>query len=90
MTAAGRPADRRLSWPPGIRQETVSRIESGKHTPSVPTVDRLDRALRAAGVGSSKTRPAGCWYPQRLPDALPAARLHGARGIPSGGNNHVS
>jgi ribosome-binding protein aMBF1 (putative translation factor) len=34
----------------GVRQETVSRIESGKHAPTVTTVDKLDRALRAAGV----------------------------------------
>jgi ribosome-binding protein aMBF1 (putative translation factor) len=33
----------------GVRQETVSRIESGKHTPNVATVDRLDRALKRAG-----------------------------------------
>ncbi len=34
----------------GVRQETVSRLESGKHTPNVATVDKLDRALRAVGV----------------------------------------
>ena len=33
-----------------VRPETVSRIESGKHAPNVATVDKLDRALRAAGV----------------------------------------
>jgi DNA-binding XRE family transcriptional regulator len=34
----------------GLRQETISRIESGKHAPNVTTVDKIDRALKAAGV----------------------------------------
>jgi len=34
----------------GVRQETVSRLESGKHAPNIRTVDRIDRALREAGV----------------------------------------
>jgi DNA-binding XRE family transcriptional regulator len=34
----------------GVRQETVSRLEGGKHAPNVRTVDRIDRALREAGV----------------------------------------
>ncbi|HEV3449524.1 MAG TPA: helix-turn-helix domain-containing protein [Gemmataceae bacterium] len=34
----------------GVRQETVSRIESGKHVPNVSTVDRIDRALKQAGA----------------------------------------
>ena len=34
----------------GVRQETVSRLESGKHAPNVSTVDKLDRALKGAGV----------------------------------------
>ena len=33
----------------GVRQETISRIESGKHTATVRIIDKLDRALRAAG-----------------------------------------
>ena len=32
----------------GTRQETISRIESGKYTASVKLVDRIDRALRLA------------------------------------------
>jgi len=32
----------------GIRLETLCRIETGKHTPSVPTIDRIDRALKKA------------------------------------------
>ena len=34
----------------GVRQETVSRLETGKHTPNVRTVDRIDLALKNAGV----------------------------------------
>jgi DNA-binding XRE family transcriptional regulator len=34
----------------GVRQETVSRIESGKNAPNVRTVDKLDRALKMAGA----------------------------------------
>ncbi len=32
----------------GVRQETLSRIETGKHTASVPTIEKIDRALKAA------------------------------------------
>ncbi|HSZ54620.1 MAG TPA: helix-turn-helix transcriptional regulator [Tepidisphaeraceae bacterium] len=32
----------------GVRQETISRIESAKHTASVRVIDKLDRAIRAA------------------------------------------
>ena len=34
----------------GVRQETVSRLEGGKHAPNVRTVDKLDRALKEAGA----------------------------------------
>ena len=34
----------------GIRQETVSRLESGKHAPTVRTVEKIDRVLAAAGA----------------------------------------
>lgn len=30
----------------GIRIETLCRIETGKHTASVPTIDKIDRVLR--------------------------------------------
>lgn len=33
----------------GIRVETLCRIETGKHTPSVATIDRIERALLKAG-----------------------------------------
>jgi DNA-binding XRE family transcriptional regulator len=32
----------------GIRPETLNRIEQGKNKPSVPTMAKIDRALRAA------------------------------------------
>jgi DNA-binding XRE family transcriptional regulator len=32
----------------GLRQETVSRLESGKHSPTIRTVEKIDRALRKA------------------------------------------
>jgi DNA-binding XRE family transcriptional regulator len=39
----------------GVRTETVNRLEQGKHTPSLPTVDKLQRALNAA-AGKNKRR----------------------------------
>jgi len=32
----------------GVRQETLSRLESGKHSPTVRTVEKIDRALARA------------------------------------------
>jgi DNA-binding XRE family transcriptional regulator len=32
----------------GIRPETLNRIEQGKHSPSVATVEKIDRALKKA------------------------------------------
>jgi transcriptional regulator with XRE-family HTH domain len=42
----------------GMRQETISRLESGKHSPTVRTVDKIDRALSSAARGkrNRKTR----------------------------------
>jgi DNA-binding XRE family transcriptional regulator len=34
----------------GVRKETVNRVESGRHSPNVRTVDRIDAALKKAGV----------------------------------------
>jgi DNA-binding XRE family transcriptional regulator len=34
----------------GVRQITITRLESGKHAPNVRTVEKIDRALTAAGV----------------------------------------
>jgi transcriptional regulator with XRE-family HTH domain len=40
----------------GVRQETISRVESGKHTPSVATIDKIDRALKQAARGKGRKR----------------------------------
>jgi DNA-binding XRE family transcriptional regulator len=34
----------------GVRPETVSRLETGKHAPNTATFLKLERAMRAAGV----------------------------------------
>jgi DNA-binding XRE family transcriptional regulator len=34
----------------GVRPETVSRLETGKHAPNTTTFLKLERALRAAGA----------------------------------------
>lgn len=38
----------------GIRVETLCRIETGKHTPSVPTIEKIDRALKKSLRGKAK------------------------------------
>ena len=50
-------ARRRLGWSQaelarraGIRAETLNRIEHGKHSPSVPTIEKIDRALKRAAA----------------------------------------
>ena len=42
----------------GVRQETISRIESGKHTATVRVIDKLEKALRRADL-NSRRRKAG-------------------------------
>lgn len=39
---------RELAKRAGIRFEHLCRIETGKHIPSVPTIDKIDRALKRA------------------------------------------
>src|SRR5262249_38139714 len=34
----------------GVRKDTVRRLETGKHQPTVRTVDKIDKALRKAGA----------------------------------------
>lgn len=49
---------RELARLSGVRVETLCRIETGKHTPSVASVDKIDAALeqaRAAAQGEAKT-----------------------------------
>jgi DNA-binding XRE family transcriptional regulator len=40
----------------GSRQETISRIESGKHAASVKLIDRIDQALKQAAKSRRKRR----------------------------------
>ncbi len=53
-------SQRDLAVRAGVRVETLCRIETGKHIPSVPTIDKLDRALKQAvrnqQVGKRPTR----------------------------------
>ncbi len=37
----------------GIRPETLNRLEQGRHTPTIATVDKLDRALTEAEQADS-------------------------------------
>jgi DNA-binding XRE family transcriptional regulator len=32
----------------GVRQETISRLEAGKHSPTIRTVEKIDRVLKRA------------------------------------------
>ena len=48
--AAANWTQEQLARKAGVRAETISRIESGKHRPQAGTVERLDRALARAGV----------------------------------------
>jgi DNA-binding XRE family transcriptional regulator len=38
----------------GVRQETICRLETGLHSPTVPTVDKIDRALKRAAARNRK------------------------------------
>ena len=40
----------------GMRVETLCRIETGKHSPSVPTISKIDRALKRATAKRRKGR----------------------------------
>ncbi len=41
----------------GVRQETLSRIERGKHTATVRTIDMLVRAIETERRGKRRARP---------------------------------
>jgi ribosome-binding protein aMBF1 (putative translation factor) len=43
----------------GLRQETLSRLESGKHSPTVRTVDKIDHALKLYAKSKTKRRGTG-------------------------------
>jgi DNA-binding XRE family transcriptional regulator len=38
----------------GVRQETISRIESGKHTATIRVMDKLQKAIRKAEILPTK------------------------------------
>ena len=44
----------RLAELAGLRQETLSRLESGKHSPTVRTVEKIDAALKRYSRGTSR------------------------------------
>ena len=39
---------RQLAKLAGVRVETLARIETGQNTPTVPTIEKIDRALKKA------------------------------------------
>ena len=45
-------SQRELAKLAGLPVETLCRIETGKHTPSVASIDRIDRALKSAAKKS--------------------------------------
>ncbi len=52
-------SQRQLALRAGVRVETLCRIETGKHTPSVATIDKIDRALRRAAHSPPSIRRDG-------------------------------
>jgi DNA-binding XRE family transcriptional regulator len=46
-------SQRQLAIRAGVRVETLCRIETGKHTPSLATINKLDRALKQAAKSAS-------------------------------------
>jgi ribosome-binding protein aMBF1 (putative translation factor) len=55
----------RLAELAGLRQETVSRIESGKHSPTVRTVDKIEQALQLAKSAAAKRDMSRAANPRR-------------------------
>jgi ribosome-binding protein aMBF1 (putative translation factor) len=49
-------SQRELATRAGVRVETLCRIETGKHIPSVPTVDKIDHALKRYVKSRTKRR----------------------------------
>src|SRR5687768_17476327 len=50
-------SQRQLALRAGVRVESLSRIETGKHIPSVPTIDKIDRALKRAATKTGAKEP---------------------------------
>jgi transcriptional regulator with XRE-family HTH domain len=49
-------SQRDLARRAGIAVETLCRIETGKHTPSLPTMEKIERALRGRRAAAAKPR----------------------------------
>src|SRR5438105_4607618 len=49
----------RLAKLAGLRQETLSRLESGKHSPTVRTVEKIERALKRLAQAEANARTRG-------------------------------
>lgn len=47
-------SQRQLALKAGLRVETLCRIETGKHTPNVATIEKIDRVLKRAKQDSEK------------------------------------
>ena len=47
---------RELARRAGIRVETLCRIETGRHSPSVATIEKIDRVLKETKARTSKRR----------------------------------
>jgi DNA-binding XRE family transcriptional regulator len=58
-------SQRQLALRAGVRVETLCRIETGKHTPSVATIDKLDLVLRKAAPSPRTKRASGASSPQK-------------------------
>ncbi len=54
--AAAGLTQRELAKLAGVRVETLCRIETGKHTPSVATIEKIDMALKRAPARRKKNR----------------------------------
>jgi DNA-binding XRE family transcriptional regulator len=52
-------SQRQLAKRAGISFEHLCRIEAGKHTPSVPTIDKIDRALKQTVKPAKRPRTRG-------------------------------
>ena len=57
--AAAGLSQRKLAELAGISFENLCRIETGKHTPSVPTIDKIDRALKQVAKPPKRTHKKG-------------------------------
>jgi DNA-binding XRE family transcriptional regulator len=49
-------SQRQLALRAGVRVETLCRIETGKHSPSLKSIDKIDRALKQAAKPQSSRR----------------------------------